>query len=89
MLHPVLHIFMVVFGFFSVLSAPVFAADTSDRSSTETLSLATYTDAKARVDAGDYESALPMLLTLTATDPTYTDAWTLLGFTRRMLGNLG
>ncbi|MEO8244907.1 MAG: tetratricopeptide repeat protein [bacterium] len=83
-----LHLFAIVFGFFSVFAAPAFAAGNSDGSSTESATAASYVDAKAKVDAGDYDTALPMLLTLTADEPKNADAWNLLGFTHRMLGHM-
>jgi tetratricopeptide (TPR) repeat protein len=88
MLHPVIHLFVVVFGFFSIMAAPVFAVGTSDGSSAESTTAASYSDAQAKVDAGDYSGALLTLLSITADDSQNADAWNLLGFTHRMMGQL-
>ena len=87
MSHNVLHTFVVIFSFFSVLAVPVFAAGTSDGSSTASTTAASYADAKVLVDAGKFKAALPALLTITAEDPQNADGWSLLGFTQRKLGN--
>jgi tetratricopeptide (TPR) repeat protein len=86
--HNVLHIFVVIFSFFSVLAMPVFAAGTSDGSSTESATAPSYADAKALVDAGNYDAALPALQAITVADARNADAWNLLGFTHRMLGHM-
>ena len=85
--HTVLHIFVVIFSFFSILASPVFAAGTDDGSSTASPTAATYADAKAMVEAGNYSAALPALETITQQDPQNADAWNMLGFTHRMMGN--
>ena len=81
-----LHISVVVFSFFAVLAAPVFAAGTSDGSSETSTTAPSYANAKALVDAKNFDAALPALLTITKDDPQNADAWNLLGFTQRMLG---
>ena len=75
---------------FAVLAGPVMAAGTSDGSSTKAAPAAavTYDQAKATVDAGNYTKALPMLVALTKADAKNADAWNLLGFTYRNLGQL-
>lgn len=78
-------VFAVLFAFFSVMAVPVMAAGTSDGSSSGE---ASYTDAKAAVDAGKFADALPMLQMLTKDDAKNADAWNLLGFTYRKLGKL-
>ncbi len=85
--HNFLHVFVVVFSFFSVLAAPVFAAGTDDGSSAASATAASYAEAKAMIDAGNFPTALPVLLTITTEDPQNADAWNLLGFTHRKLGN--
>jgi tetratricopeptide (TPR) repeat protein len=84
--HYFIHLFVVVFSFFSVMAMPAFSAGTSDGSSTETATVSGYDEAKALVDAGEYTAALPKLLTVTQAEPENADAWNLLGFTHRMLG---
>ena len=85
--HPVLHIFVVVFSFFSVFISPVFAAGTSDSSSAASTTATSYADAKALADAGNYAAALPAFEAITKDDPQNADAWNMLGFTHRMLGH--
>ena len=87
------HIFsrflVVSFAFFAAMGVPVMAAGTSDGSSAATApAAATYAQAKAVVDAGNFKEALPMLVMLTRNDAKNADAWNLLGFTYRKLGQL-
>ena len=73
----------------SALATPVLAAGTSDGSSAATApAAATYQQAKATVDGGKFKDALPMLVMLTKADAKNADAWNLLGFTYRKLGQL-
>lgn len=81
-----LNLLVAVFSCFSILAAPVFAVGTSDDSSAETAAISGYDEAKALIDAGDYSTALPKLLVLTAAEPKNADAWNLLGYTHRKLG---
>ena len=75
-------------SFFSLAGSPSFAVGTSDGSSSAA-SQAGFPEAKAAVDAGNYAAALPMLVVLTKDDPKNADAWNLLGYTHRMLGENG
>ncbi len=83
-----IHLCAVVFSLFVVATAPVFAAGTSDGSSTASSTESSYADAKAMVDAGKFKDALPALQMITQDDPKNADAWNLLGFTHRMLGHM-
>lgn len=74
--------------FLSLLALPVMAAGTSDGSSTDSATLSVYDEAKAMVDEGNFAAALPKLVNLTKTDARNADAWNLLGFTYRKLGQL-
>ena len=85
--HNFLHVYVIIFSVFSVLASPVLAAGTSDGTSATSTTAASYADAKALVDAGKYDDALPALVTITTDDPQNADAWNLLGFTHRMLGH--
>ena len=85
--HMVLHIFVVVFSFFSIFVSPVFSAGTDDGSSTASTTATSYADAKALADAGNYAAALPAFEAITKEDPQNADAWNMLGFTHRMLGH--
>lgn len=73
-------------AFFALLAAPALAVGTSDGSS-ETAA-APYDEAKALVDEGSFAAALPKLTGLVQNDPGNADAWNLLGFTYRKLGQL-
>lgn len=77
---------IVVLSFCSI-AAPVFAVGTED-GSTAAADVSAYDEAKAAVDAGDYATALPMLAQLTSADPQNANAWNLLGYSHRKLGQL-
>lgn len=68
------------------LAVPALAAGTSDGSSAT--AAASYAEAKAMVDEGNFVAALPNLIALTKADAKNADAWNLLGFTYRKLGQL-
>ena len=78
----------VLFAVFSLMAVPVMAAGTSDGSSAASTTEPTYAQAKAAVDAGQFKEALPMLVMLTKTDAKNADAWNLLGFTYRKMGQM-
>ena len=78
----------VLFAFLSVMAVPVMAAGTSDGSSAASTTGPTYEQAKATVDAGKFKDALPMLVMITKDDAKNADAWNLLGFTYRKLGQM-
>ena len=69
----------------SLVALPATAAGTSDGSSAAAPS---YAQAKALVDEGNFVAALPNLIALTKADAKNADAWNLLGFTYRKLGQL-
>lgn len=73
---------------FSLIAAPVMAAGTSDGSSADAVTTSAYDEAKAMVDEGNFAAALPKLLALTRADAANADAWNLLGYTYRKLGQL-
>lgn len=73
---------------FSLLAMPAMAAGSSDGSGTAEATASSYDEAKGMVDEGNFAAALPKLLTLTKTDARNADAWNLLGFTYRKLGQL-
>lgn len=77
-----------VMTIFAVLAGPVMAAGTSDGSSSETAAISGYGEAKALVDEGNFAAALPALVRLTQAEPENADAWNLLGFTYRKLGQM-
>lgn len=68
------------------LAVPALAAGTSDGSSAT--AAASYAEAKAMVDEENFVAALPNLIALTKADAKNADAWNLLGFTYRKLGQL-
>jgi len=84
--HAVITLIIAVLSFCSIAAAPAFAVGTEDESATAAPS--PYEEAKATVDSGNYTAALPMLAGLTQNDPQNANAWNLLGFTNRKLGNM-
>lgn len=85
----------VLLTFVTVMATPVFAAGSSDGSSGSSSggtasapAKSAYDQAKAVVDAGKYKDAVPMLVALTTDNPKNADAWNLLGFSYRNLGQL-
>lgn len=72
----------------SLVALPASAAGTSDGSSAASTTAASYDEAKAMVDEGNFAAALPNLIALTKADAKNADAWNLLGFTYRKLGQL-
>ncbi len=77
-----------ILAIFSLLAVPAMAAGTSDGSSAASPAVSVYDEAKAMVDEGNFAAALPKLVNLTKTEPKNADAWNLLGFTYRKLGQL-
>jgi Flp pilus assembly protein TadD len=77
-----------IMAIFSFLMAPAMAAGTSDESSAAPATVSAYDEAKAMVDEANFAAALPKLVSLTKADATNADAWNLLGFTYRKLGQL-
>ncbi len=64
------------------------AAGTSDNTAPAETAASAYDEAKTLVDAGNYAAALPKLVSLTQAQAKYADAWNLLGFTYRKLGQM-
>lgn len=86
--HFLMPIAIAVVGLLALFVTPVVAEGTSDGSSTEAATDDVYAEVKAMVDSGNYVAALPILITLTKTEARNADAWNLLGFTLRMLGQI-
>ncbi len=86
--HSILTLFVAALGFMSVLFSPAFGAGSDDGSSDASTTAAAYDEAKALVDAGSFSAALPALLAITTEDAQNADAWNLLGFTHRNLGQM-
>lgn len=86
--HVLTMLIVLLFGLMSFLGSPALAEGTSDGSGTAAGDTSAYADAKAAVDTGNFAAALPMLVLLTNDDPGNADAWNLLGFTHRRLGQL-
>lgn len=66
---------------------PALAEGTEDGSS-QTATVATYADAKSLIDSQNYTEARAMLQDITRAEPRNADAWNLLGFSSRKLGDL-
>jgi tetratricopeptide (TPR) repeat protein len=91
--HTILTLIVAAFGWLAIVATPGLAAGTDDGSSDASDSTGAstgdaYDEAKAMVEAGNYVAALPALMTLTADDAKNADAWNLLGFTHRKLGEM-
>lgn len=84
--HSVLTLAAAILSFFAVFATPILAAGTDDGSSA-TASQDRYAEAKALVEGENFAAALPILVSLTSEEPQNADAWNLLGFTQRKLGN--
>lgn len=72
----------------SLAALPALAEGSSDGSSASSSGATSYAVAKATVYSGNYAAALPMLVAITKDDPRNADAWNLLGFSYRKLGQL-
>ena len=83
--HALITLVAAALGFLSVLLSPAFAAGSDDGSSA---TAAAYDEARAMVEAGNFAAALPALLAITAEDAGNADAWNLLGFSHRKLGQM-
>ena len=77
-----------LFGLLVATDKPAFAEGTSDGSSSSSASAPSFAVAKATVDSGNYAAALPMLIAVTKAEPKNADAWNLLGFSYRNVGQL-
>ena len=84
------HLAVAIFGLIAVTGLPISAEGTSDgsSSSSSSSSATSFAVAKATVDSGNYAAALPMLVAITKDDPRNADAWNLLGFSYRNVGQL-
>lgn len=81
--HAVITLLITVLSLASI-AAPAFAVGTDDNSASAAPSA--YDEAKAALDSGNYAAALPMLAALVKSEPQSANAWNLLGFTHRKLG---
>lgn len=86
--HAAFTLIAAILGLFSVMATPLLAAGTDDGTAAASSTAAAYDEAKAMVDAGNFVAALPALLAITAEDPGNADAWNLLGYTHRNLGQM-
>lgn len=84
--HHLLTLAVALFSAFAAFATPLLAVGTDDGSSASA-SQDRYLEAKALIDSQNFPAALPILLALTSEEPQNADAWNLLGFTQRKLGN--
>jgi len=75
-------------GLASGASAPAFAVDTGGTNAATNTAVPDYQTAKALVDARKYADAVSVLAALVKDEPKNADAWNLLGFSSRKMGNL-
>ena len=85
MTHVQKRVIAVVIAAMTALTGPAFAAGSSDGSSDEGTSA--YAQAQTAIAAKDYAAAVPILTGLTRQKPRNADAWNLLGFSSRKLGD--
>ena len=71
----------------ALTSGPALAAGTEDGSADEGDAV-TYEAAEAEILKGAFDKALPILTALTMAEPDNADAWNLLGFSSRKLGDM-
>ena len=69
-------------------ASPVFAAGTEDTTPESVATVGSYSDAKALIAQADYAAARDILKGITAAEPGNADAWNLLGFSSRKMGDL-
>lgn len=86
--HVLSYLVIALFALVSLATTPAMAVGTSDEATEAEAGLPAYAEAKASIDAGNFIAALPILLQLTADEPQNADAWNLLGFTQRKLGEM-
>ncbi len=79
---------VALFGLLSMVTGPALAEGSSDESSDTVAGAPAYAEAQAAIAAENYAAALPILTRLTADEPQNADAWNLLGFSNRKLGDL-
>ena len=72
---------------FTTLAAPSFAAGSEDGTAA-TASAGSYAEAKGLAYKGKYAEAREMLKAITAAEPGNADAWNMLGYSSRKMGDL-
>ena len=78
----------------NAFAMPSFAAGSDDGSSaasagsSPTASVGSYVEAKALAYKGKYDEARAMLVNVTAAEPANADAWNMLGYSARKMGDL-
>ena len=93
--HIIAYVLIGLFGLFSLALDPVYAEGSSDGSSNTSSGSGTsapnplFASAQhAIADKQDYAAAVPLLQQVTSAEPMNADAWNLLGFSNRKLGNM-
>ena len=86
--HILSYVMIAVFGLMFAGADPVLAAGTEDTATDTKTGAAAYATAKSAVDAKDYATAKPILVQLTVDEPGNADAWNLLGYSNRKMGNM-
>ena len=73
---------------FTAFAPTAFAARTEDYSSQSVANVGSYADAKALAYKGQYAEARDMLKGITTAEPANADAWNMLGYSNRKMGDL-
>lgn len=85
MAHLFSYLIIGLVGMFSMVFDPAYAEGTSDDSSEASSPL--FGAAEDAIEKQDYAAAIPLLQQVTAEEPMNADAWNLLGYSNRKLGN--
>ena len=92
--HIIAYILIGLFGLFSLALDPVYAEGSSDGSSNTSSGSGAaapnplFASAQQAIADKDYSAAVPLLQQVTSAEPRNADAWNLLGFSNRKLGNM-
>jgi cytochrome c-type biogenesis protein CcmH/NrfG len=86
MTHLFSYVLIGLVGLFSMIFDPAYAEGSSDDSSEASSPL--FGAAEDAIEKQDYAAAVPLLQQVTSAEPMNADAWNLLGFSNRKLGNM-
>jgi Flp pilus assembly protein TadD len=86
MAHLFAYLIIGVIGLFSMVFDPAYAEGSSDDSNDASSPL--YSEAQDAIEKQDFAAAIGLLQQVTTDEPLNADAWNLLGYSNRKLGNL-
>jgi cytochrome c-type biogenesis protein CcmH/NrfG len=85
--HLVAYLAIAFLGFISTMLEPAFAVGSSDDSGGASAA-PQFSSAQQAVNSANYQAAITLLQQVVTVEPTNADAWNLLGFSNRKLGNM-